>query len=189
MAEEMPSLHERVLSSAWETLEAKWREFASAVGLSAEVASAELLPSAQGLHVAIPDGELCVRLRMAVEEAASRDADSMNALRLAVRSFTVALRDDGATPERALITLKTVIHNRDFLLIAPHASDWTGDLLRQKITTWSIEEFFRERDGLSLGSETEKWDDRTSPNSSRRSVDPQLRGASGDAFALKEVSP
>ena len=94
MAEEMPSLHERVMSSAWETLEASGQS-PHQQRVSVEVASAELHPSALGLHLAIPDGELCVRLRMAVEEAASRDADSMNALRLAVRSFTVALRDEG----------------------------------------------------------------------------------------------
>ena len=47
-----------------------------------------------------------------------------------------------------LITLKTVIHNRNFLLIAPHASDWRGDLLREKITTWCIEEFLQRKDGL-----------------------------------------
>ena len=64
-------------------------------------------------------------------------------LRLAVGRFTVALRDIGTTPERALIALKTVINNRSFVSIAPHISDWSGDELRQRVSTWCIEAFFR----------------------------------------------
>jgi hypothetical protein len=55
----------------------------------------------------------------------------------------VALRDIGTTPERVLIALKTVINNRSFIAIAPHASDWSGDDLREKVSTWCIEAFFR----------------------------------------------
>ncbi len=89
--------------------------------------------------------ELCERLRAAVAEAASRDASAMAALRVAVSSFTVALRSEGLTPEAVLIILKTVINNRSFLHIAPHASDWSGDQLRESISTWCIKEFFKEK--------------------------------------------
>ena len=94
------------------------------------------------LQLAIPEAELCDRLRQAVEDAAGRDAASMKQLRLAVGSFTVALRDIGTTPERVLIALKTVINNRSFVAIAPHVSDWNGDDLRQRASTWCIEAFF-----------------------------------------------
>jgi hypothetical protein len=95
------------------------------------------------LQLAIPEAELCDRLRQAVEDAAARDAASMNQLRLAVDSFTLALRDVGTTPERVLIALKTVINNRSFVSIAPHDSDWSGNDLRQRASTWCIEAFFR----------------------------------------------
>ena len=95
------------------------------------------------LQLAIPEAELCDRLRQAVEDAAGRDAASMKQLRLAVDSFTFALRDIGTTPERVLIALKTVINNRSFVSIAPHVSDLNGDSLRQHASTWCIEAFFR----------------------------------------------
>jgi len=94
------------------------------------------------LELAIAEAELCDRLRQAVEDAAARDAASMKRLRLAVGSFTIALRDTGTTPERVLIALKTVINNRSFVSIAPHVSDWGGDDLRQRASTWCIEAYF-----------------------------------------------
>lgn len=94
------------------------------------------------LQLAIPE-EICDRLRQAVLDAAARDTASMDQLRLAVGRFTVALRDRGTTPERVLIALKTVINNRSFVSIAPHISDWSGDELRQRASTWCIEAFFR----------------------------------------------
>jgi len=89
--------------------------------------------------------EVCERLRLAVVRAADRDAASMAALRVAVRSFTVALRGEGTTPEAVLIILKTVITDRTLNLIAPHAADWRGDQLRERISTWCIEEYFSEK--------------------------------------------
>ena len=100
---------------------------------------------AGALHLANPHDDLCEQLRRAVSEAASRDAASMHALHVAVRSFTIALRDDGTTAERALIAIKTVINNRTLLVIAPHTSDWRGDTLRETISTWCIEEFYKEQ--------------------------------------------
>ena len=100
--------------------------------------------NAQSPHDRQTSSDLCDRLRLAVERAANRDAASMAALRLAVRGFTVALRDEGTTPEAVLIILKTVITNRTLMTIAPHASDWRGDQLRERISTWCIEEYFSE---------------------------------------------
>jgi hypothetical protein len=105
-----------------------------------EIGSRQL--EALTLELAIPEAELCERLRAAVADAAARDAASMRRLRAAVASFTVALRDIGTTPERVLIALKTVINNRSFVAIAPHASDWNGDDLRERVSTWCIEAFF-----------------------------------------------
>lgn len=145
MAEEMPSIPEREISPARYTPGRISRESASAIAPDAEAVFAELHHATLALQLAIPEAALCERLRRAVEEAATRDADSMKELRLAVRGFTVALRDIGTTPEHVLIALKTVINNRTLVAIAPHASDWNGETLREKISTWCIEEFFREK--------------------------------------------
>ena len=93
----------------------------------------------------ISEKELGERVRKAVKEAAERDAESMKRLRIAISSFTIALRDIGTSPEQVLIALKTAINKRSFVAIAPHVSDWTGESLREKISTWCIEEFFNTR--------------------------------------------
>ena len=92
---------------------------------------------------ALPPEELCTELHVAVARAAARSADSMAALRVAVRRFTVALQNDGATPEAVLIALKTVINSQTFR-VTPTRNDSSGEELRQLISTWSIEEFFSE---------------------------------------------
>ncbi|MDQ6770744.1 MAG: hypothetical protein M3Z54_12240 [Gemmatimonadota bacterium] len=106
-----------------------------------EIGSSQL--EALMLELAIPEAELCERLRAAVADAVAKDAASMMRLRAAVVSFTVALRDIGTTPERVLIALKAVINNRSFVAIAPHVSDSNGDALRERVSTWCIEAFFR----------------------------------------------
>ena len=92
---------------------------------------------------ALPPEELCKELHVAVARAAARSADSMAALHVAVRRFTVALQNDGATPEAVLIALKTVINAQTFR-ITPTSSDSSGEELRQMISRWSIEAFFSE---------------------------------------------
>ena len=91
----------------------------------------------------LPPEDLCKELHVAVARAAARSADSMAALHVAVRRFTVALQNDGATPEAVLIALKTVINAQTFR-ITPTSSDSSGEELRQMISRWSIEEFFSE---------------------------------------------
>jgi hypothetical protein len=95
------------------------------------------------VQFAIREKELGERIRKAVRGAADRDAESMKRLRLAIASFTVALRDIGTTPEHVLIALKTVIDNRSFVTDPPDPSDIHSEDLRARITTWCIEEFFR----------------------------------------------
>ena len=91
----------------------------------------------------LPD-DLCQELLVAVEKAALRSAGSINALQLAVRRFTVALRDNGAKPEDVLIAIKSVIHTNTFTLVDARQA-WRSDELPQKISTWSIQEFFNEK--------------------------------------------
>lgn len=145
MADEFPSNHEREIFSERYTPRGMSSQSESAISPSAETIFAELHHATLALQLPIPEAELCERVRRAVEAAAARDAGSMKELRLAVRSFTVALRDIGTTPERVLIALKTVINNRTLLAIAPHAADWNGDELRERISTWCIQEFFRKK--------------------------------------------
>lgn len=92
---------------------------------------------------AIRQAELSAKLRIAVENAASTSGESMAALRVAVSEFTIALRNAGTTPEAVLISLKAVIDSQVF---APmwQRSTWPRPELRSKISTWSIEEYFRE---------------------------------------------
>lgn len=88
--------------------------------------------------------DLSDRLRVAVTSAALRDAKSMELLRKAVGDFTSELRDSGLPPERVLVALKGVVNNRALPVILPTDTDWNGYLLREKIVTWCIEEYFTE---------------------------------------------
>ena len=95
-------------------------------------------------QLVLPD-DLCEELHAAVQKAAIRSAGSINALRLAVKRFTVALRDDGAKPETVLIALKSVINSETFPVAELRTEEWTPNELRQQISSWSIQEFFSER--------------------------------------------
>ena len=94
---------------------------------------------------AAPPDQLCEELHIAVQRAALRSADSTNALRLAVRRFTFALKEDGASPEAVLIALKKVINSRTFPVADDPERNWNQNDLRQLISTWSIQEFFSEK--------------------------------------------
>lgn len=106
----------------------------------AESACAELRRVAASLHLPAPQ---CEELHSAVERAAERSTESMNHLRQAVAQFTAALRLEGATPEAVLIALKSVVNSRTFPS-ALHTPESNHDDLRQLISAWSIQEFFRE---------------------------------------------
>ncbi|HEX6627291.1 MAG TPA: hypothetical protein VF105_05010 [Gemmatimonadaceae bacterium] len=107
----------------------------------AKTACDDLRHLADGSGRAVAPESLCEELHIAVEQAALRSAGSINALRLAVKRFTVALRDDGAKPEAVLIAIKDVINSRTFPVDAKQ-QDWHPDEMRQQISKWSIEEFF-----------------------------------------------
>lgn len=96
-------------------------------------------------NAADPQAVLCDQLRAAVDKAATRDAAAMNALHDAVARFTSALRDVGSSPEAVLVSLKTVVNNRSLTDSSPHASDWSGNRLREQISSWCIQEFFRQK--------------------------------------------
>lgn len=145
MAENNPSSNNPETFSGRYTLGTASRATPSAMSRDPETVFADLHHATLALELAIPEAELCERLRKAVDDAAGRDANSMRSLRLAIRSFTLALREIGTSPEHVLIALKTVINNRTLVAIAPYASDWNGDELREKISTWCIEEFFRDK--------------------------------------------
>lgn len=100
---------------------------------------------AVAMHLTPPPDELCERLLIAVQRAASNSHKSMEALRAAVEEFTVTLKKEGATPEAVLITLKAVINNRTFPFVDAREPHISTDPLREKISTWSIQEFFREQ--------------------------------------------
>lgn len=91
-----------------------------------------------------PPDELCRRLLTAVREAASRNAKSMDELRATVEEVTVVLRNEGATPEAVLITLKALVNTRSLPVLDPRVPPGYGDQLREQISKWSIEEFFRQ---------------------------------------------
>ena len=98
------------------------------------------------LHIPVPPAEQCERLRVAVEFADSRSAESLAALHDAVREFTVVMKAEGINPEHVLLALKSVIYNRSFPMLAVHATEWaSGSRLHEKISTWCIEEFFKEK--------------------------------------------
>lgn len=142
----MPSNLGIKISRADDALKSASHESTSPTARPPDEGGEELHRSELALLVTIPDAELSERLRMAVQEAAAGNAVSMEGLRLAVSEFTVALKNAGTTPEAVLITLKTVIHNRSVLGTVPHASDRKGQL-REQVSTWCIDEYFREGTG------------------------------------------
>ena len=97
------------------------------------------------LRQSISQAELASRLRAALEHAAEKSRDSMEALRLAVCAFTVALRDEGITPEAVLISLKAAIHCETFGSIH-NTSTWRGPRIQETVTTWCIQDYYREQD-------------------------------------------
>jgi|SRR5687767_3496807 len=109
----------------------------SAAGLGSDENDAQLAE----LERAISQAGLSSRLHEAVERAAAKSSESMEALRLAVCAFTIALRDEGVTPEGVLISLKAAIHS-ETLIPAWQLSTLGGPHLREKITTWCIQDYF-----------------------------------------------
>lgn len=116
---------------------------ASAATTCAELGS-ELEESSIALDQAIARAELTGRLCVAIEEAASRDAVAMDALRIAICEFTLALRDEGTTPEGVLITLKSVIDRKSLPNFVPHDSQRQHDKLRESMSTWCIQAYFQQ---------------------------------------------
>ena len=100
----------------------------------------EMRPS-NGARVTAPE-PLCDELYDALVRAASNNADSMQALRAAVRRFTLTLRGDGAKPEAVLISLKEIINCRVFPLAVWPEPNGNPNELRQKISSGSIEDYF-----------------------------------------------
>lgn len=131
----------------------------SAAGLGDDAAAAQ----ESALQHAISQIELSTRLREATERAAEKSAASMEALRLAVCAFTIALRDEGITPEAVLISLKAAIHKETFLPLWQD-STWSGPHLRDTITTWCIEDYFRTNDCANQ-ADRELRGETTSPRS------------------------
>ena len=117
----------------------------SASGLAADAESNEVELSSFALQRAITQAELSERLRLALVLAATKNSDSMGALRVAVCAFTVALRDEGVTPEAVLISLKAAIQ-KETLIPLWETSSWSGPSLHETITTWCIKDYFAGKD-------------------------------------------
>lgn len=141
MPNELPSNHGREVFSSESALLGTSHATLSAIASGPEAVFADLRQT-PAPPLVFPRGELSDNLLRAVREAAGRDAESMRKLRIAVGRFTLALREMGTSPEHVLIALKSVVNNRSAAAIAPHTSDWSGDNLREKISTWCIKEFF-----------------------------------------------
>lgn len=108
----------------------------------AKAACEDARNTAEALERPLPPGNLCEELYIAVARAAAKSAGSMAALELCVRRFTVALQNDGASPEAVLIALKEVINSRMLQVSRTSAGDLSEEELRQLISRWSIEQFF-----------------------------------------------
>ena len=116
------------------------------VRILAENSAAGLASDADALlKESISQAELSNRLLAAVERAAEKSSASMEALRLAVCAFTVALRDEGITPEAVLVSLKAAIHSQTFISLR-RQSTWNGPHLQETISTWCIQDYFRPGD-------------------------------------------
>ena len=118
----------------------------SSITVRAATACDEVRRAALAFKLPVPPTKECEELCVEVERAATASARSMNALRAAVERFTTALRHDGASPEEVLIVLKRVVNSRTFPSSAgSYDGEFGGEHIRQQISTWSIEEFFKEQ--------------------------------------------
>jgi len=117
----------------------------SAAGLGADDESSEKESSAFALQQAISQAELAEHLRLALVHAASKSSESMEALRIAVCAFTVALRDEGVTPEAVLISLKAAIRKQTLIPLWEH-STWSSPSLSETMSTWCIKHYFGDKD-------------------------------------------
>ena len=114
----------------------------AALGLAADEQISRYAESA--LVNEVREQELTLHLRGALERAASKNSESMEALRLAVCMFTIALRDEGTTPEVVLVRLKAAIRY-ETLLPLWETSSWSGPHLHETVTTWCIKDYFSEK--------------------------------------------
>jgi hypothetical protein len=73
----------------------------------------------------------------------------MEDLRIAVCAFTLALREEGMSPEAVLILFKTAIHQQ-VLKPMHNGSTWGGPRLQDTITTWCINDYFSDEDCAHL---------------------------------------
>ena len=93
---------------------------------------------------AIAQVDAARRLRGALELAASKDTDAMQALRLAICDFTCAHRGEGLAPESVLIALKQMVDDRAMPPFPTRESNWNGWTLRQRVSTWCINAYFND---------------------------------------------
>ena len=121
----------------------------SAISTCADMDSTEADSSSAALNQAISESELSQRILVAVELAASRNAASMEALRIAVCEFTIALRGEGRTPEAVLISLKNIITRKSLPVLPRYSTDWSGNELRSSVSTWCINAYFSEEAGCT----------------------------------------
>ena len=117
----------------------------NAAGLGADDESSEAESSAFALQQAISQAELSEQLRIALGHAASKSRESMDALRIAVCAFTIALRDEGVSPEAVLINLKAAIRKQTLIPLW-EISTWSGPTIHETVTTWCIQDYFGEQD-------------------------------------------
>lgn len=47
-----------------------------------------------------------------------------------------------AASPHPLIAVKSLVNAGNGTLVAPHVSDWSGYIIREKISTWCIERYF-----------------------------------------------
>lgn len=120
----------------------------AAIGLAADEESSQQAEST--LVIAARAEELTLHLREALERAASKNSESMEALRRAVCVFTVALRDEGIAPEAVLIRLKAAIRY-ETLMPLWETSTWSGPHLHEAVTTWCIKDYFSEKGCVENG--------------------------------------
>jgi hypothetical protein len=141
LAEQPPTVNGKYSPSAEEAV-AELRALAEASGMAACAEDSGEFDASQILITAeIAQADLSNRLRLAVVAAAVNSAGSMAELRIAICAFTVARRGEGSSPEAVLIALKRVINVETFEPVWL-LSTWNGDQLRQKITTWCIQDYF-----------------------------------------------
>lgn len=106
------------------------------------------MPNEQPLRSAAPSKDsLLDRLRQAFRSAMAGGRGLTDELRLAVCDYVLDLRQQGVSPETAVISIKDAVRRTMIGQTPTHDTRRDADVLVERVVTLCIEEYYRDGDG------------------------------------------